>query len=217
MQHTTLSQSRHLIGKAASCALAGVLALSLCPGIGAPARAYGVTAAEMQAEAEAALANLNAMQETLDRLSAEYGEALAAQEEAESNRDAAEARMAEINGQIDVLQDRLGERAREMYRSGNVSFVEILLGARSFEEFATSWDMLNKHLGVAQMPIVSSTGWNMVHGHTPDGVRQDEEGLQTMHNLGHNMAWMLKCIEAGKAAGIAMPEAETRIWTNFVR
>ena len=144
MQHTTLSQSRHLIGKAASCALAGVLALSLCPGIGAPARAYGVTAAEMPAEAEAALANLNAMQETLDRLSAEYGEALAAQEEAESNRDAAEARMAEINGQIDVLQDRLGERAREMYRSGNVSFVEILLGARSFEEFATSWDMLNK-------------------------------------------------------------------------
>ncbi|MBQ9003221.1 MAG: C40 family peptidase [Eggerthellaceae bacterium] len=122
--------------------MAGVLAFSLCPGFGV---AYAEpTAAEKQAEAEAALSNLNAMQETLDRLSAEYGEALAAQEEAEANRDAAEAKLDELNGQISDLQDRLGERAREMYRSGSIPFVEILLGARSFEEFATSWDMLNK-------------------------------------------------------------------------
>lgn len=121
-----------------------VLIASLCCSFGVERTFANPTAAEKQAEAEQALANLNAMQETLDRLSAEYGEALAAQEEAEGNRDAAEARLKEINKQIASLQGRLGERAREMYRSGGVSFVEMLLGASSFEEFATSWDMLNK-------------------------------------------------------------------------
>ena len=143
-QHSTpiLSSS---FRKASCTLLAGALALSLCPALGSVPQAYAEpTAAEKQAEAEEALANLNAMQDTLDRLSAEYGEALAAQEEAEASRDAAEARLGEINGQISVLQERLGERAREMYRSGGVSFVEILLGARSFEDFATSWDLLNK-------------------------------------------------------------------------
>ena len=142
MQHSTRGFS--LPEKAFSIALAGVMAATLCPGLGAVKAYADPTAAEKQAEAEQALANLNAMQETLDRLSAEYGEALAAQEEAEGNRDAAEARLKEINEQIDDLQGRLGERAREMYRSGGVSFVEMLLGASSFEEFATSWDMLNK-------------------------------------------------------------------------
>ena len=144
MQHTTQRFTLKSFKKLGTVALAAVLALSLCPGIGSTPQAQAVTAAQMQAEAEEALANLNAMQQSLDRLSAEYGEALAAQEEAEQSRDAAEARLAEINQQIESLQDRLSERAREMYRSGGVSFIEILLGARSFEEFATSWDMLNK-------------------------------------------------------------------------
>ena len=78
-----------------------------------------------------------------------------------------------------------------------------------------SWDVLNKHMGVCQMPIVASTGWNMVHGHTPDGVSQDEEGLQTMRNLGRNMAWLLECIEAGRAAGIEPPCEEMSAMTNF--
>lgn len=142
MQHIT--QGLPIPKKAFSFALAGVMAVSLCPGLGATQAYADPTAAEKQAEAEAALANLNSMQETLDRLSAEYGEALAAQEEAEKNRDAAEARLKEINEQIKKLQARLGDRAREMYRNGSSSFVEMLLGATSFEEFATSWDMLNK-------------------------------------------------------------------------
>ena len=67
------------------------------------------------------------------------------------------------------------------------------------------------------MPIVASQYWNMVHGNTPEEVKQDQEGLQIMRNLGRNMAWMLRCIEAGKAAGIAAPVAENDKRTNFIR
>ena len=67
------------------------------------------------------------------------------------------------------------------------------------------------------MPVVSSQYWNMVHGNTPDEVRQDLEGMQTMRTLGKNMAWLLKSIQAGKEAGIALPEREERIATNFIR
>jgi multimeric flavodoxin WrbA len=78
-------------------------------------------------------------------------------------------------------------------------------------------DQINKYFAFAQMPIVSANYWNMVHGNTPDEVRKDEEGLQTMRILGRNMAWMLKCIEAGKAAGIEAPVSEPKIKTNFIR
>ncbi|MBQ9042880.1 MAG: C40 family peptidase [Eggerthellaceae bacterium] len=142
MQHTSL---RYTSIPAIPAFIAALAAIALCAMLAiAPSTAYAETAAEKQAEAEEALANLNAMQDTLDRLSAEYGEALAAQEAAEEARDAAQTRIDEISDEIADLQDRLGERAREMYRSGGVSFIEILLGARSFEDFATSLDMVNK-------------------------------------------------------------------------
>ena len=67
------------------------------------------------------------------------------------------------------------------------------------------------------MPVVSANYWNMVHGKTPAEVAQDEEGLQIMRSLGNNMAWLLKSLEAGKAAGIAVPQAEDKIKTNFIR
>lgn len=80
-----------------------------------------------------------------------------------------------------------------------------------------SLDVLNKYFTIAQMPVVSSTYWNMVHGNTPEEVRQDKEGLQTMRNLARNMAWLLKCIQAGKEQGIEAPKAERAFKTNFVR
>ena len=80
-----------------------------------------------------------------------------------------------------------------------------------------SFDVLNKYFTISRMPIVSSQYWNMVHGNSPDEVRQDLEGLQTMRTLGRNMAWLLKCIEAGKAGGIPMPEREPFQRTNFIR
>ena len=67
------------------------------------------------------------------------------------------------------------------------------------------------------MPIVSSNYWNQIHGNTPEEAKQDAEGLQTMRVLGENMAWLLKCIEAGRKAGVPAPEREPKIATNFIR
>lgn len=77
-------------------------------------------------------------------------------------------------------------------------------------------DDLNKYFMINQMPVVSSTYWNMVHGNQPEEVAQDLEGLQTMRNIASNMAWLLKCIEAGKEKGITAP-ANPKIATNFIR
>lgn len=78
-------------------------------------------------------------------------------------------------------------------------------------------DQLNKYFTLSEMPVISSQYWNMVHGHTPDDVRKDLEGLQIMRTLARNMAWFLKCKEAGIKAGIAFPEREEHIFTNFIR
>ena len=82
---------------------------------------------------------------------------------------------------------------------------------------SASYDRLNKYFGISSMPIVTSQYWNQVHGNTPEEVQRDEEGMQTMRTLGENMAWLLKCIEAGKAAGVNVPEREAPKRTNFIR
>lgn len=78
-------------------------------------------------------------------------------------------------------------------------------------------DQLNKYFTISSMPVVSSQYWNMVHGNTPEDVKQDLEGMQTMRTLGKNMAWLLKSIQAGKEAGIKLPEKEPQAVTNFIR
>lgn len=81
-----------------------------------------------------------------------------------------------------------------------------------------SVDALEKYASIAQMPIVSSTYWNVTHGNTPDELAQDKEGVQTIRMLGRNMAWLLQCIDAGKKAGIKAPTPVMRKeWTNFIR
>lgn len=80
-----------------------------------------------------------------------------------------------------------------------------------------AYDQLNKYFGIMQMPIISSQYWNMVHGATPEQVNKDLEGLQIMRTLGRNMAFFLKCKEAGLNHGVALPESEETIYTNFIR
>ena len=80
-----------------------------------------------------------------------------------------------------------------------------------------SLDAVTKHFTINQMPVVSSTYWTMVHGAVAEDVPQDLEGLQTMRNAAQNMAWLLKCIEVGKNAGILPPKAERGARTNFIR
>ena len=80
-----------------------------------------------------------------------------------------------------------------------------------------SLDALNKYFTINRMPVVSSNYWNMVHGTNPAEVAQDLEGMQMMRTLGRNMAWLLKSIDAGRREGLAQPETEPRVKTNFVR
>lgn len=82
---------------------------------------------------------------------------------------------------------------------------------------SAAFDQMNKYFTINSMPIVSSTYWNQVHGNTPDEVMQDKEGILTMENLANNMAWMLKCIEAGRKAGIEFPKQDLSVKTNFIR
>jgi multimeric flavodoxin WrbA len=82
---------------------------------------------------------------------------------------------------------------------------------------SATFDQLNKYFAISSMPIVTSQYWNSVHGNTPEEVKQDLEGLQTMRLLADNMAWMLKCIKAGEASGLSYPEREPKLSTNFIR
>lgn len=75
-------------------------------------------------------------------------------------------------------------------------------------------DRLNKYFTICNMPVVPSQYWNIAHGLMPGEVKQDAEGLQTMRTLGRNMAWMLKAL---KADGVAKPQKEAPLSTNFIR
>lgn len=77
-------------------------------------------------------------------------------------------------------------------------------------------DDIQKFFTISEMPIVASRYWNQVHGNTAAEVKQDAEGLWTMRQLGRNMAWMLKCMEAGRATGIEPPAREDGTMTNFI-
>ncbi|MCR5260868.1 MAG: flavodoxin family protein [Candidatus Gastranaerophilales bacterium] len=81
----------------------------------------------------------------------------------------------------------------------------------------TTLDQLNKYFMLAQMPIISGRYWNIVHGMSAEQAKLDLEGMQNMRILARNMAWTLKCIEAGEKAGIKPPKTEELIHTNFIR
>ena len=82
---------------------------------------------------------------------------------------------------------------------------------------SATFDELNKYFTISQMPIISSTYWNMVYGSCQADAAQDAEGLQTARNLARNIAWLLRCIEAGKKSGIEPPKSERGNITNFIR
>ena len=77
---------------------------------------------------------------------------------------------------------------------------------------SATFDRLNKYFTISNMPVVSSQYWNMVHGNTPEEVKQDLEGLQTMRTLARNMAWILRSIENND-----LPNQEDKLKTNFIR
>ena len=120
---------------------------------------------------------------------------------------------AAASGNMTAFLDRVFYSAGENFRFKPAA---VVTAARRGGNTA-AYEQLLKYPGITHMPIVSSQYWNMVHGANAKDVEQDLEGLQTMRALGRNMAWMLKCIEAGKAAGIDHPELEPFQRTNFIR
>lgn len=80
-----------------------------------------------------------------------------------------------------------------------------------------SFARMNQYYLMNNMVVPGSQYWNQTHGNTPDQVKQDIEGLQTMRTLADNIAWLLKCIEAGRNAGVQKPERESKTFFNFIR
>lgn len=78
----------------------------------------------------------------------------------------------------------------------------------------SAMDEINKYFTICSMPIVSSIYWNEVHGFTASDVEKDKEGLQTMRNLGRNMAFMIKAIKLGKEK-YGLPKIEKGEFTSF--
>jgi len=121
---------------------------------------------------------------------------------------------ASANGSLISFMDRV------FYASGkDIFYLKPAAAVVSARRAGTTaaFDQINKYFTISQMPIIASTYWNNVHGRTPEDVKKDLEGLQIMRTLGRNMAWFLKCKEAGIRAGVPFPEREEWIATNFIR
>jgi len=119
---------------------------------------------------------------------------------------------AAASGQITSFLDRFFYAGGSFQYKPGAAIVSCRRGGST-----AAFEQLNKYFTISNMPIVSSQYWNMVHGNTPEEVEQDLEGMQTMRVLGRNMAWLLNCINAGKEAGVNLPEKEARAMTNFIR
>ena len=117
------------------------------------------------------------------------------------------------SGQVCAFLDRL------FYSAGDRMAGKLAAAVVSCRRGGASaaFDRLNKYFTISNMMVVGSQYWNQVHGNTPEEVRQDLEGLQTMRTLGQNLAWLLRSVEAGKEQGVTPPRYEPFARTNFIR
>lgn len=114
------------------------------------------------------------------------------------------------NGQLHAFLDRL------FFSTSGIVDKTMKVGATVVSSrragSTSAFDEINKYFTISSMPIVSSTYWNEVHGWTAEDVEKDLEGLQTMRNLGRNMAFLIKAINASKSE---IPAQERGVFTNF--
>ena len=114
------------------------------------------------------------------------------------------------NGTIISFMDRLFYSAPyDMHMKVGAAVVSARRGGNT-----ASFDVLNKYFSISGMPIATSTYWNQVHGFSAEDVLKDREGLQTMRNLAHNMAFMIKAI-ADARENYGMPQVESGDFTSF--
>jgi multimeric flavodoxin WrbA len=116
-----------------------------------------------------------------------------------------------IAGTFKSFLDRLFfPRAKMQYKVGtSVVSVRRAGGVSVFQQ-------LNNYFNLAQIIITPGIYWDVIHGGVAEKLSEDEEGQCIMETQGKNMAWLLKCIEAGKKE-TPLPELPKRVWTNFIR
>ena len=117
------------------------------------------------------------------------------------------------NGQLLAFLDRLFYSTSGAFDKAMKVGAAVVSSRRAGS--TSAFDEINKYFGISAMPVVSSTYWNEVHGFTAQDVEADLEGLQTMRNLGKNMAFMMKAIEAA-AQEKGLPSQERGTFTNFI-
>src|SRR5665648_247521 len=59
-----------------------------------------------------------------------------------------------------------------------------------------TFDAINHFFLISQMIVPGSSYWNVGIGLAKGDVEKDEEGLKTMDDLGKNMAWLIKQLQA---------------------
>lgn len=117
------------------------------------------------------------------------------------------------NGQVHAFLDRL------FYSTSGTINPTMKVGATVVSSrragSTSAFADLNMFFTMNSMPIASSTYWNEVHGFTAEDVEKDLEGLQTMRNLGRNMAFLIKAISAQRNAEGGLPRQEHEYFTSF--
>lgn len=102
------------------------------------------SAAEKQAQADEVAAKLETLQNQFNDALERYNTANDAHEAALAAMDEAQGRIDEASVRIADLQVQLGERATAIYREGEPTFIDVLFGSESFEDFVTNWDSMEK-------------------------------------------------------------------------
>lgn len=116
-------------------------------------------------------------------------------------------------GSLRALMDRMFYAGGANFRFKPAAGVAVARRAGAVE----AADQINKYFQINCQPLVSSAYWGLAYGRGPGEVAGDDEGLHAMRVLARNMAWLLKCLDAGREAGIEAPEMEPKPFTNFVR
>lgn len=122
---------------------------------------------------------------------------------------------ASASGQIRCFMDRLFFSTSGVFDKTMKVGAAVISSRRAGS--TSAMDEINKYFSISSMPIACSTYWNEVHGQVAEQVEQDPEGLQTMRNLGRNIAFLVKAIAAQKAKEGGVPTQERDHFTNFIR
>lgn len=121
---------------------AAILASGLISFVAPVSAAFATPLEEKRAEAQMALNKIKKIESEIDEASARYNMALLEKEKAEERMAQIQSRVDAANKEISLLQQRISTRIKGMYKNGNASMLDVLLGSETFDSFATGWDLL---------------------------------------------------------------------------